>query len=89
MPAYVNCKTAARWFDSVKSVAGVILTHWSPTEVPLGLLGAMAERGLRLTGLSISADPTASLVDPSVETFGGPVRQALELTLDLSPAGVE
>jgi hypothetical protein len=89
MPAYVNRKTAARWFDSVKSFTGVILTHWSPTEVPLGLLGAMAERGLRLTGLSVSADPTASLVDPTVETFGGPIRQALELTLELSPAGVE
>jgi hypothetical protein len=89
MPAYLNRITAARWFDSVKSVTGVILTHWSSAEVPLGLLGCMAERGLRLAGLSASADPTASLVDPTVESFGGPVRVALELTLDLSPAGVE
>jgi len=89
MPAYLNRITAARWFGSVKSISGVILTHWSPTEVPLGLLGCMAERGLRLAGLSVSADPTASLVDPTVEIFGRRVRSAFELTLDPSPAGVE
>lgn len=89
MPAYLNRITATRWFDSVKSVTGVILTHWSPTEVPLGLLGCMAERGLRLAGLSVTADPTASIVDPTAETFGEPVRYALSLTLDLSPVGVE
>jgi hypothetical protein len=49
----------------------------------------MAERGLRLAVLSVTADPTASLVDPTAETFGEPVRYALALTLDLSPAGVE
>jgi len=89
MPAYLNRTTAARWFDSVKSVTGVILTNWSSAEVPLGLLGCMAERGLRLAGLSASADPTASLIEPTLESFGGPVRSALELTLGLSPAGVE
>lgn len=89
LPAYLNRMTATRWFDSVKSVKGVILTHWSPTEVPLGLLGCMAERGLRLVGLSATADPTAALVDPTAEAFAESVRYAVALTLDLSPAGIE
>ena len=62
MPAYLNRRSAARWFDCAGPIAGVILTHWSSTEVPLGLLGSMAERSLRLTGLSVSADPTVALV---------------------------
>ena len=89
IPAYLNRSTAARWFDCVGPLAGVILTHWSPTEVPLGLLGSMAERGLRLAGLSASADPNAALIHPTVETLGGPVRNALELTLEVVSTGVE
>ncbi len=89
IPAYLNRSTAARWFDCAGPFAGVFLTHWSPTEVPLGLLGSMAERGLRLVGLSGSADPNAALIHPTVETLGGPVRNALELTLEVVSTGVE
>ncbi len=89
IPAYLNRLTAARWFECTGPIAGVILTHWSSTEVPLGLLGSMAERGLRLAGLSVSADPTASLIHPTADTLGGPVRHALELTLEVAPEGIE
>jgi len=89
IPAYLNRTNASRWFDCAGPIAGVILTHWSATEVPLGLLGSMAERGLRLAGLSVSADPTASLVYPSADTLRGSVSSAFALTLDVSPAGVE
>lgn len=88
IPAFLNRSTAARWLDGVRPLAGVILTHWSPTEVPLGLLGCMAERGVRLTGLSTSQDPAAPLIRPSVGTLGGPVRDALGLALDVAYSGV-
>lgn len=87
IPAYLNRTTAARWLDGIRPLAGVILTHWSEAEVPLGLLGCMAERGVRLAGLSISSDPTVALTLPSSATLGGPVRIALELTLDIAQPG--
>lgn len=87
IPAYLNRATAARWFDGVRALAGVILTHWSPTEVPLGLLGCMAERGLRLAGLSSSPDPAVPLSRPASEALGRPVRDALGLTLEVPQEG--
>ena len=87
IPAFLNRSTAARWIDGVRSLAGVILTHWSPTEVPLGLLSCMAERGVCLAGLSTSQDPTVPLIRPSGDTVGGPVRNALGLALDVAHSG--
>lgn len=89
IPAYLNRGAAARWFDCAATFAGVILTHWSAAEVPLGLLGSMAERGLHLAGLSATDDPTAPLVQASEDALGVPVRNAFELTLNIAPAGVE
>lgn len=87
IPAYLNRSTAARWLDGVRPLAGVILTHWSSAEVPLGLLGCMAERGVRLAGLSSSPDPAVKLTLPAAGTLGGAVRNALELTLEVAHTG--
>lgn len=89
IPAYLNRGSAARWFDCAVPIAGVILTHWSDTEVPLGLLGSMAERGLSLAGLSASADPAAPLNRAVVGSMGDAVRSAFELALAEATSGVE
>lgn len=89
LPTYLNRGAAARWFDCGAQIAGVILTHWSPTEVPLGLLSGMAERGLHLAGLSSSADPKASLTEASGDALAKPVRNAFELTLNIVSEGAE
>lgn len=89
IPAYLNRGSAARWFDCAVPIAGVILTHWSETEVPLGLLGSMAERRLSLAGLSGSADPAVPLSSAVVEGIGESVRRAFELALAEATSGIE
>ncbi len=89
IPAYLNRGSAARWFDCAVPIAGVILTHWSETEVPLGLLGGMAERGLPLAGLSASADPSVPLTRAAVASIGESVRSAFELALAQATSSVE
>lgn len=89
IPAYLNRGAAARWFDCAVPISGVILTQWSDTEVPLGLLGGMAERGLPLAGLSISADPSVPLKRAEFDSIGQSVRSAFELALAEAITGVE
>ena len=89
IPAYSNRNAASRWFDDIGSVAGVILTHWSSTEVPIGLLAAMAERGLPLAGLSDSDDVTRPLTRAVMSAVHQPVRNAFELALNVPTSGVE
>jgi hypothetical protein len=89
IPAYSDRNAARRWFEDIGPVAGVILTHWSSTEVPIGLLSAMAERRLPLAGLSASPDVTEPLVRAAVQTVGQSVRNAFELALQMPASGVE
>ncbi|NCW57484.1 MAG: hypothetical protein EBV65_07395 [Gammaproteobacteria bacterium] len=61
IPAYLNRRAASAWLNCAVPLAGVIVTHWSDTEVPLGLIAALAERQLPLIGMSASADPNIPL----------------------------
>jgi hypothetical protein len=89
IPAYSNRNAALRWFDDIGPIAGVILTHWSSTEVPIGLLAAMAERGLSLAGLSDSDDVTRPLTRAVMSAVHQPLRNAFELALNMPTSGVE
>lgn len=80
-PAYLNRTAAARWLDCGVPFKGVIVTHWSDTEVPLGLLAALAERQLPLIGLSVSADPSHPIVPADPVSIGAAVHQAMGLVL--------
>lgn len=81
IPAYLNRTAAARWLDCAIPIRGVIITHWSDTEVPLGLLAALAERQRPLLGLSVSADPALPLVPADAADIAAAMDRVMALVL--------
>jgi hypothetical protein len=80
-PSYLNRAAATRWLDCGIPFSGVIITHWSEAEVPLGLLAALAERQLPLLGLSASADPSQPIMAADPASIGAAVHRVMELVL--------
>lgn len=89
IPAYLNRSTIARWLDTTTPFMGVIVTHWSDTEVPLGLLASMAERDIALVGVSSSADPSMSLDTALPTNVGASIRRVLALALAMDVSANE
>jgi len=81
IPAYLNRRAASVWLNIAVPLAGVIVTHWSDTEVPLGLIAALAERQLPLIGMSVSADPYTPLVLADSSTVMRALYQIMSLAL--------
>jgi len=89
IPAYLNRRAAAAWLNGAVPLAGVIVTHWSDTEVPLGLIAALAERQLPLIGMSSSADPNQPLTLADSTTVMQALYRIMSLALADSEAGHE
>lgn len=79
LPATISRSEASRWLHSSLPIAGVVITHWDSTRMPLGLLATIAESKQSLWGVSSSSDPSERVQSIDAEA----IRQSLSLILQL------
>jgi hypothetical protein len=81
LPAHVGRAAAAEWLRLSGPILGVIITHWNPSDVPLGLLTQLAESQIPLRGVSESADVKESLKSLKSSDIQALIARKLELVL--------
>ncbi|MFZ9477674.1 MAG: hypothetical protein ACO29T_02090 [Steroidobacteraceae bacterium] len=81
LPSYLSGAAAARWLDACPPSSGVIVSHWSPMELPLALLSKLAERKVPLIGVSQDADPTRVMDASALRGLEASIRQGITLLL--------
>ncbi len=89
IPAYLNRRAASAWLKCAVPLAGVIVTHWSDIEVPLGLIAALAERQLPLIGISSTADPNTPIALADSTNVTQALQRIMSLTLASGETGQE
>ena len=67
--ATANPLTTRRWLETLDDIAGVVIGFWDPGAPPIGLLAQLAQTGVPLLGVSVSADPRDRLQLPSDEVL--------------------
>ncbi len=61
LPSYMNRATAQQWINATTQPAGVVISHWDPSMLPLGLLAMLAELKVPLLAVSTGEAPTTPL----------------------------
>jgi GTPase SAR1 family protein len=85
LSAQLSRAAASRWFAG-NPPAGVLISHWDPMQLPLGLLSLLAERGIPLCGVSRSADPEGEIEVPTASTLQRDLGHLIQLSLhDIPP----
>ncbi|MFM8518659.1 MAG: hypothetical protein ACKODA_12435 [Nevskiaceae bacterium] len=81
LPSYLSGTAAARWLDGCPPSCGVIISHWSPMELPLALLSKLAERKVPLIGVSQDANPTLAMDSAALQSLESSIGQRMTLLL--------
>jgi hypothetical protein len=81
LPSYLSGSAAARWLDACPPSSGVIVSHWSPMELPLALLAKLAERKVPLIGVSQDADPNLAMDCAALQGLESSIQQGIILLL--------
>lgn len=85
LSATVSRNAAARWLKDT-AAEGVLISHWDPMQLPLGLLSLLAELKVPLCGVSASADPQAAIELPDNATLERDLSHLIQLSLhDIPP----
>jgi GTPase SAR1 family protein len=85
LPATVSRNAAARWLKET-AAEGVLVSHWDPMQLPLGLLSLLAELKVSLCGVSSSADSQATVAIPDKATLERDLSHLIQLSLhDIPP----
>jgi hypothetical protein len=85
LSASVSRHAAARWLKDT-AAEGVLISHWDPMQLPLGLLSLLAELKVPLCGVSASADPQAAIELPDNATLERDLSHLIQLSLhDIPP----
>lgn len=81
LSAHLGRSEALRWLTADLPLAGVVVTHWDETRMPLAVLGAIVDSGQKLLALSDSAQPTATVRELAPSTISRGIQLILQLAL--------
>ncbi len=88
LPSYMNRATAQQWINATTQAAGVVISHWDQSMLPLGLLAMLAELNVPLLAVSTGAAPATPLESLTNESIRIGLEHVMQLAVSQSQTKV-
>ena len=88
LPSYMNRATAQQWINATTQAAGVVISHWDQSMLPLGLLAMLAELKVPLLAVSTGAAPATPLESLTNESIRIGLEHVMQLAVSQSQTKV-